>query len=102
VPFIDQKNHREIKKFHREVNLYTSNQHWWGKSAAICKIIRLITSSNHHTQVFLGTALLTYSFPGDWPQQLRGGRFTATLITGLVSTSLLLTAICLSTVVHYR
>nr|NP_610082.2 torn and diminished rhabdomeres, isoform C [Drosophila melanogaster]AAF53954.2 torn and diminished rhabdomeres, isoform C [Drosophila melanogaster] len=54
------------------------------------------------SSVFLGTALLTYSFPGDWPQQLRGGRFTATLITGLVSTSLLLTAICLSTVVHYR
>ncbi|XP_037710578.1 uncharacterized protein LOC119547686 [Drosophila subpulchrella] len=54
------------------------------------------------SSVFLATALLTYSFPSDWPQQHRSGRFTATLITGLVSTSLLLTAICLSTVVHYK
>ncbi|XP_016985317.1 uncharacterized protein LOC108048808 isoform X2 [Drosophila rhopaloa] len=54
------------------------------------------------SSVFLATALLTYSFPSDWPQQHRSGRFTATLITGLVSISLLLTAICLSTVVHYK
>ncbi|KAI8042199.1 hypothetical protein M5D96_003501 [Drosophila gunungcola] len=54
------------------------------------------------SSVFLATALLTYSFPSDWPQQHRSGRFTATLITGLVSISLLLTAICLSTVVHYN
>ncbi|KAH8374214.1 hypothetical protein KR200_002714, partial [Drosophila serrata] len=54
------------------------------------------------SSVFLAAALLTYSFPSDWPQQHRGGRFTITLITGLVSISLLLTAICLSTVVHYK
>ncbi|XP_016964626.1 uncharacterized protein LOC108034278 [Drosophila biarmipes] len=54
------------------------------------------------SSVFLATALLTYSFPSDWPQQHRSGRFTATLITGLVSVSLLLTAFCLSTMVHYK
>ncbi|XP_032310930.1 uncharacterized protein LOC6503741 [Drosophila ananassae] len=54
------------------------------------------------SSVFLATALLTYSFPSDWPQQHRSSRFMGTLITGLVSVSLLLTAICLSTIVHYK
>ncbi|XP_030382954.1 uncharacterized protein LOC115630502 [Scaptodrosophila lebanonensis] len=53
---------------------------------------------------FLATALLTYAFPSDFPTQQRSGllRFTGTITIGLVSTSLLLTAICLSTVVHYK
>ncbi|SPP82129.1 uncharacterized protein LOC117583865 [Drosophila guanche] len=54
------------------------------------------------SSVFLATALLSYSFPSDWPQQHRSGRYAASLITSLVCVSLLLTAVCLSTVVHYK
>ncbi|KAH8269347.1 hypothetical protein KR018_005980, partial [Drosophila ironensis] len=54
------------------------------------------------SSVLLAAALLTYSFPSDWTQQHRSGRFTGSLIAGLVCMSLLLTAICLSTVVHYK
>ncbi|XP_026843106.1 uncharacterized protein LOC6593413 [Drosophila persimilis] len=54
------------------------------------------------SSVFLSAALLTYTFPSDWPQQHRSGRYTSSLITALVSVSLLLTAVCLSTVVHFK
>ncbi|XP_034472835.1 uncharacterized protein LOC117780422 [Drosophila innubila] len=57
---------------------------------------------NGISSLFLTTALLTYAFPCIWSQQNRSGRHTALLVLALVSISLLLTAVCLSTVVHYK
>ncbi|XP_034099901.1 uncharacterized protein LOC117565063 [Drosophila albomicans] len=57
---------------------------------------------NGISSLFLATALLSYAFPCVWPPQNRSGRLTAVMVLALVSISLLLTAICLSTVVHYK
>ncbi|XP_068140129.1 probable cationic amino acid transporter [Drosophila tropicalis] len=54
------------------------------------------------SSLFLSTALLTYVYPSEWKQQHRNGRFTALIMTALVSISLLLTALCLSSVVHWK
>ncbi|XP_017860392.1 PREDICTED: uncharacterized protein LOC108612026 [Drosophila arizonae] len=57
---------------------------------------------NGISSFLLTTALLSYAFPSVLPQQHRGSRTTAILVFALVCISLLLTAICLSTVVHFK
>ncbi|XP_023173290.2 uncharacterized protein LOC111601091 [Drosophila hydei] len=57
---------------------------------------------NGISSFLLTTALLTYAFPSIFPQQHRGSRTTAIMVFALVCISLLLTAICLSTVVHFK
>ncbi|XP_002052053.3 solute carrier family 7 member 14 [Drosophila virilis] len=57
---------------------------------------------NGISSLLLTTALLTYAFPSVFPQQHRGGRITALMVVALVCISLLLTAICLSTVLHFK
>ncbi|EDW03623.1 uncharacterized protein LOC6562179 [Drosophila grimshawi] len=57
---------------------------------------------NGISSFLLTTALLTYAFPSVWSQQHRSGRITAVLVIALVMISLLLTSICLSTVVHFK
>ncbi|ALC40342.1 tadr [Drosophila busckii] len=57
---------------------------------------------NGMNSFLLTTALLTYVYPSIWPQQHRSGRLTVLLITAIAAVSLLLTALCLATVVHFK
>ncbi|TMW50703.1 hypothetical protein DOY81_004227 [Sarcophaga bullata] len=83
------------------LNAILSAVGWWNGDAVAWH--ETILQPNGFKSFLTATALLTFSFPGDYPIQRTGWqRFTGFFLILLVTISLLLASGCLTTILHYK
>ncbi|KAM7352436.1 torn and diminished rhabdomeres isoform 2-T2 [Cochliomyia hominivorax] len=83
------------------LNAILSAVGWWNGDAVAWH--ETILQPNGFKSLLTATALLTFSFPGDYPTQRTGWqRFTGFFLILLVTISLLLASGCLTTILHYK